>query len=308
MKRALPFLLVLFLCGCNVVPHKTVSLEQSRIITVIGIDVTENGYRVSCFEGTDLSEETEPSPERLFTIDGNTLRDATTRLFAASVHRPMADYASVILLGKELLEGDPLSALTELYDIPELPFGVPVLMAEPSAHTVLDALAKKTADLSGSIDAMLQSANRLSLPEAPTLPRFYNLLLSPHKTPTLPCLNNEDDVVALSGVGVFQHGVLTKTLTDTASKGLGVLSESVRDYPLSLDFNTTVYLRRAQVTKKKNEVHVMLYADTGAKENAEALSKAVETEIRGWINEAFNALQNTPLELSVKCRIKEMIS
>ena len=40
MKKLSVLFLSLLLCGCTIIPHKAVSLEQCRIITALGIDRT----------------------------------------------------------------------------------------------------------------------------------------------------------------------------------------------------------------------------------------------------------------------------
>lgn len=320
MKRLLFFLLPLCLCGCEAVPHKTVSLEQSMLITAIGIDAAEDGYRLTCFEGTDLSEGADPDPDAVFSIEGDTLTGALSNLRARSNRRPVLDYAGCIILGETLLESGAKQVLSELYDNPDFPYGVPLLMASDSAEAVLSALAEKTADLSGSIDAMLRSADRLSLAEAPTLPAFYNLLLSPNQDPYLPRLAEEDGVVFLDGTGVFRGEQLVSVLTGDAARGLGVLLGSARDYPLLLNRDTTVYLRRIKITQKENAVNLKLYGDTASSQDPAFLSDACVQKVEGWLESAVAALREAESDvlgrgrrqkvfdfsLAVTCRIKEL--
>lgn len=321
MKRLLLLLLPICLCGCSLIPHKTVSLEQSRIITAIGIDISENGYRLTCFEGTDLSEGAKPDPDALFTVEGDTLTGALSNLRAASNRRPVADYAGFILLGEKLLKNGAKQVISELYDNPDFPYGVPLLMALPSAENVLTALAEKTADLSGSIDAMLHSVDRLSLPEAPTLPEFYNLLLSPEQDPLLPCLSEESGAVTLTGAGVFTGETLSAVLTGDAAKGLGVLLGSARDYPLMLNRDTTVYLRRIKITENATEIRLKLYGDSADNQSAKELEEATIKKVNGWVHSAVEALKDADSDvlgrcrygapfrftLKISCRIKELV-
>ena len=317
MKTLFCLLLPFCLCGCSFIPHETVALEQSRIITALGIDLSENGYRLVCYEGADLSEESKPDPSRLFEVEGATLSGALHNLRATSHRRPVLDYAGVILLGEELAKSKTEQVLKELYDNPDFPYGTPLVLASPSASTVLKGVAKKTADLSGSIDSMLQSANQLSLPEAPTLPDFYDTLLSPTKDPYLPCLAEKDGAVSLKGAGVFSGNALSSVLTGDAAKGLGVLSGSARDYPLTISDDAIVYLRRIKITSPKNELCLKLYGDTDSTLWAESLADTATQKVSGWVSSAIEALRkanahvlDNPLPHSVKvtCRIKELIS
>lgn len=317
MKTLFCLLLPLCLCGCSFIPHETVALEQSRIITALGIDISENGYRLVCYEGADLSEESKPDPNRLFEVEGATLSGALRNLRATSHRRPVLDYAGVILLGEELAKSKTESVLKELYDNPDFPYGTPLVLASPSASTVLKGLAKKTADLSGSIDSMLQSANQLSLPEAPDLPDFYNAFLSPTKDPYLPCLAEKDGAVSLDGVGIFTGKTLSSILTGDTAKGLGVLLGSARDYPLTVSNDITVYLRRIKITSPKNELCLKLYGDTDSALWVESLADTTAQKVRRWVSSTTEALQkanahvlNVPLPRTIKvtCRIKELIS
>lgn len=320
MRKLLFLFLPLCLCGCSVIPHKTVSLEQSRIITAIGIDAESNGYRLTCFEGTDLSDGDEPNPDAIFSVEGATLNDALSNLRTTSDRRPVLDYAGTILLGENLLKSSAKQILSELYDNPDCPYGVPLLMASPSAKEVLTSLAEKTADVSGSIDAMLHSANRLSLAEAPTLPEFYNLLLSSDQDPWLPCLSEKDGAVLLSSTGVFCSGHLATILTEDAARGLGVLLGSARDYPLQINRDTIVYLRRIKITQKEDEIRLKLYADSTSKQSPKVLADAAIKQVNGWVKSAAESLKKAdsdvlgrrrrqaPFHFSLKtnCRIKEL--
>ena len=317
MKVFVCLLLPICLCGCSVIPHKTVALEQSRIITALGIDATEDGYRLICYEGTDLSEESKPDPDRLFEVEGDSLSGALHNLRATSHRRPVLDYAGAILLGEELAKSKTAPVLKELYNNPDFPYGVPLMLASPSAQAVLKGLAKKTADLSGSIDSILQSANRLSLPEAPKLPVFYNTLLAPTKDPFLPCLAEEDGTISLKGTGVFTGNALSAILKDDAAKGLGVLLGSARDYPLIVQDFSTVYLRRIKIANHETELRLKLYGDTDSTLSAETLADAASQEVKIWIDSAIEALKKAnsyvlgdkfPRKIKVFCRIKELIS
>ncbi len=314
MKRLLILLLPLLLCGCTVIPHKAVSLEQCRIITALGIDRTESGYRLTCFEGTDLSEDAEPKPDSIFTVEGDTLTGALSNMRSASDKRPVPEYAGFILLGAPLLENGAEQVLSELYDNPDFPYSVPLLLAEKDAQTVLQTLSQKTADLSGSIESMLRSADRLALPEAPTVSEFYNLLLAPDRDPYLPCLSEKDGSVALDGCGIFSGEKLVAVLKKDAARGVGVLLGSARDYPLLLNRDTTVFLRRIRIRQKGEAVELKLYGDTASNEDPDFLAEASVKKVRKWIVAALNGLnENESKVLKQKttsakliCRIKEL--
>ena len=314
MKRLLILLFPLLLCGCNLLPHKAVSLEQCRIITALGIDSTETGYRLTCFEGTDLSEGAEPKPDALFSVEGDTLTGALSNLRATSGRRPLPEYAGFILLGAPLLETGAEQVLTELYDNPDFPYSVPLLLAEKDAETVLKTISKKTADLTGSIHSMLLSADRLSLPEAPTVSEFYNLLAAPDRDPYLPCLSENDGTVALDGCGIFHGEKMVTVLKDDAARGVGVLLGSARDYPLLLNRDTTVYLRRFRIRHRGDAVELKIYGDTSSKEDPRVLADATIQKIEGWIVEALDAinqaeakvLKQTTTSAKLLCRIKEL--
>ena len=237
---------------------------------------------------------------------------------AVSVRRPVLDYAGVILLGEDLLKEDCKNVLSQLYDNPELPYAIPIIMAAPSAEKVLKTLAIKTADLSGNIDNMLRSTDRLSLPKALSLPQFYNLLLSSQKDPYLPCFSENNGDITLDGVGVFKENKLSALLKKDAALGLGILFGSAKDYPLILDENTTVYLRRTNVNLKKDEICLKLYADTTSRRPEKELEKATVKIIKDYVRSALFSLENaesdvlgvrliSPVPLKTDCRIKELI-
>lgn len=316
MKKLSVLFLSLLLCGCTIIPHKAVSLEQCRIITALGIDRTETGYRLTCFEGTDLSEGDDPNPDALFSVEGDTLTGALSNLRAVSDRRPVPDYAGFILLGLPLTENGVIQVLSELYDNPDFPYSVPVLLAEADAETVLKTIAKKTADLSGSIESMLRSADRLSLPEAPSVSEFYNLVSAPERDPCLPCLSEKDGTVTLDGCGIFRGEKLVSVLKDDAARGIGVLSGSARDYPLLLNRNTTVYLRRIRIRQQGEATELKLYGDTSSNEDSSFLAEAACKKVNGWITAALNALnqegsrvlKHKTTSAKIICRIKELNS
>lgn len=292
MKRFWIVLFPLFLCSCNALPHKTVSLEQSRIITAIGIDKSESGYRLTCYEGTDLSEEDTPREDAVLVVDGETLSDALIHLKTVSNLSPLLDYAGYILLGEDLLKDGVLQPLSELYAHPEFPGAVPLLMATPSAQQVLSTLSKNSGDVSGILEATCRSSEQFSLVAPLSLPEFYNKVLSPNEDAYLPCFLKTEDTVIHSGTGVFCGEYLSAVLKEEEARGLGILLEQCQDSEWFFNADTTVYLRRAQTQLKKDQICIKLYADTASSQESHLLSQAVSQEVTDQVGAAITALSN----------------
>lgn len=242
-------LVLSLLTGCSAIG--SFELGDRLIIEAIGIDSTENGFEVTVLalntqqSGAANSTETPDGVAKIFSAKGQTLASAFAEIDLISGQVPLYSQARVIILGRELTENMPMSALN--YFVREYTTRDDILLAaaQTSAKQIISIHLGDNVLSSKVIHSMLQSGavNGMTVPMP--MYRFISKLLNDTDAAVLPLLQvikKEDEKnpsLQINGSLLFAKDNSTVTLNNEQTKGFLFADNKFKSGSIEFEYNNS---------------------------------------------------------------------
>jgi len=257
--------IVLLFTGCS--QDTSTELSNRLIIEAIGIDSDENGYKVSVLALNTLqtgSAGSTDSPDgiaKVFTAKGNSIADAFAQIDLISAQIPLYSQARVLLIGKEVAENQPLSALNFFIREYTTRDDIPVAVAETTANKIITADLGKNLLVSKVIDNLLSSGIRNGQTVRVPLYSFISRLLNKTDAAYLPVLKVEKNAqkkneLRSAGVALFANDNYTATLKAATMDGFLYANNLVDSALLEIEYkdkNISLSVRKIKTKTKINK-------------------------------------------------------
>ena len=255
---------LLLFSGCS----QSVSTELSNrlIIEAIGIDTDDDGYKVSILAlntlqtGSAGSTESPDGITKVFTAKGNSIADAFSQIDLISAQIPLYSQARVLIIGREVAENQPLSALNFFIREYTTRDDIPVAMAATTANKIITADLGKNLLVSKVIDNLLSSGTRNGQTVTVPLHLFASGLLNETDAAYLPVLQIEKneqkkDEISSAGIAVFANDSYTATLNGHTMNGFLLANNLVDSILLEIEYNNKNIALAVRKIKTKTKIH-----------------------------------------------------
>lgn len=190
MKKLILILFFIFIC-CGCYNYK--ELNDLAITSAIGIDKTDDGYKVTAQvvntqkEGTDNNSSADPKIV-VYEHTSKTVQEAVRYMVLESPKRLYPNHMQVIVIGEAVAKDGILEALDIFFRDSELQKNFYVLISKDvSANQILKTLTPVDSIVSLSIKKSLESdSSYLGITELVTYDELINTYLNPNKEISLP--------------------------------------------------------------------------------------------------------------------------
>ncbi len=252
--------ITLLFSGCA--SGATTELSNRLIIEAIGIDAAENGYKVSILALNTLqtgSAGSTDSPDgitKVFTANGTSVADAFAQIDLLSSQIPLYSQARVLIIGKDIAENEPLSALNFFIREYTTRDDIPIVMAEKTANEIISADLGKNMMVSKVIDNLLTSGKRNGKTVLVPLYSFISHLLNKTDTAFLPILKTEEneqkkEAIYAAGIALFANNNYTATITGSIMQGFLYANNLIDSALLEIDYNEQLVSLAVRKSKAK---------------------------------------------------------
>ena len=230
MKK-LCLLLCLLLCFTGCSPGGGTELSDRLIIEAVGIDSTENGYRITALAlhtqqtGSANSTETPDGIGKIYTAEDESIAGAFGQLNLLSGMVPLYSQARVLVLGREIAENEPMQALNFFIRNFTIRDNILLAVADTTAQDLVGIDLGKNQLASILMRNILETGKNNGLTVAVPLYRFVNQMLAETDSAFLPIFKvrknaQEKEEIQAAGIALFSKDSFTLTLEQTQLRGL----------------------------------------------------------------------------------------
>lgn len=250
MKKLILILFFIFIC-CGCYNYK--ELNDLAITSAIGIDKTDDGYKVTAQvvntqkEGTDNNSSADPKIV-VYEHTSKTVQEAVRYMVLESPKRLYPNHMQVIVIGEAVAKDGILEALDIFFRDSELQKNFYVLISKDvSANQILKTLTPVDSIVSSSIKKSLESdSSYLGITELVTYDELINTYLNPNKEISLPSvtltgkIKGSDKIeniekadsstkVVLSQMAIFKDDKMIGYLDDKQSIALSFIKGKINN-------------------------------------------------------------------------------
>lgn len=218
IRRAALFLaLTLLMTGC----WSRTEINELVFPLAIGIDRTENGYRMT------IQVASPPKGEQggaggfwLQQTERPTVDEAAHILQLQSGSRPHWSHLALVVFGRSLAEEGVAPVLDYLVRVLELRETAMIAVAHGNASDVLAGRLAGQSIPGVGFQALLKSAFQAAMQPAISIAKFAGMLMQPGRDPYAAMVRvKEDGTIFFTGMAVFQHDRLVRVLDDKETRG-----------------------------------------------------------------------------------------
>ncbi len=256
--------MILFLTGCS--QEVSTELSNRLIIEAIGIDTDAAGYKVSVLAlntmqtGSAGSTDAPDGIAKVFTATGSSIAEAFSQLDLVSTQIPLYSQARVLILGKEVAENQPLSALNFFMREYTIRDDIPVAVSEATANKIITAEPGKSELVSKIIDNLLTSGARNGQTVNVPLYSFISCLLNETDAAYLPVLKVEKNVqnkdeIRSAGIALFANENYTATLNGATMEGFLYANNLIDSILLEIEYQNQDIALAVRKIKAKTKIN-----------------------------------------------------
>lgn len=303
--------MILLLSGCS--QSTSTEISNRLIIEAIGIDTDDAGYKVSILAlntmqtGSAGSTEAPDGISKVFTATGNSIAEAFSQLDLVSTQIPLYSQARVLIIGKDVADNQPLSALNFFIREYTTRDDIPVAVSETTANSIITADNGKSALVSKIIDNLLSSGSRNGQTVKVPLYSFISCLLNETDAAYLPVLkvekNEQDkDEIHAAGIAIFANENYTATLNGSTMEGFLYANNLTDSILLEFEHNNKNIALAVRKIKTKIKTDKTNPAEFSIK-----ISFSCDIVERNSFQQAFNEQDITQIKLLAEEKIKKYI-
>ncbi|MBQ6863568.1 MAG: Ger(x)C family spore germination protein [Clostridia bacterium] len=247
MKRLIIIMVSLvFFSGCSNI--SAAELGDRLIIEAIGIDTSEDGFEITVLalntqqSGSANSTDTPDGVAKTYSAKGKTLASAFAAIDLISGQIPLYSQARVIILGKELTQNAPMTALN--YFIREYTTRDDILLAaaESTAKQIININLGNNVLASKIIHSVLQSGSFNGMTVTMPMYKFISNLLNETDAAILPIVKiTKDEETKTESIGIegsllFAAQNSNAVLDNEQTKGLLIANDKFDSGPIEIDY------------------------------------------------------------------------
>ncbi len=303
--------MILLLSGCS--QSTSTEISNRLIIEAIGIDTDDAGYKVSILAlntmqtGSAGSTEAPDGIAKVFTATGNSIAEAFSQLDLVSTQIPLYSQARVLIIGKDVADNQPLSALNFFIREYTTRDDIPVAVSETTANRIITADTGKSALVSKIIDNLLSSGSRNGQTVKVPLYSFISCLLNETDAAYLPVLkvekNEQDkDEIHAAGIAIFANKNYTATLNGSTMEGFLYANNLTDSILLEIEYNNKNIALAVRKIKTKIKTDKTNPAAFSIK-----VSFSCDIVEQNSFQQAFNEQDITQIKLLAEEKIKKYI-
>lgn len=247
MKRLIIIMVSLvFFSGCSNI--SAAELGDRLIIEAIGIDSSEEGFEITVLalntqqSGSANSTDTPDGVAKTYSAKGKTLASAFAAIDLISGQIPLYSQARVIILGKELTQNAPMTALN--YFIREYTTRDDILLAaaESTAKQIININLGNNVLASKTIHSVLQSGSFNGMTVTMPMYKFISNLLNETDAAILPIIKitkdkeTKTESIGIEGSLLFAAQNSNAVLDNEQTKGLLIANDKFDSGPIEIDY------------------------------------------------------------------------
>lgn len=275
MKKLILILFFIFIC-CGCYNYK--ELNDLAITSAIGIDKSDNGYKVTAQvvntqkEGTDNNSSSDPKII-VYEHTSKTVQEAVRYMVLESPKRLYPNHMQVIIISEDVAKDGILESLDLFFRDSELQKNFYVLISKDvSANQILKTLTPADSIVSSNIKKSLESdSSYLGITELVTYDELINTYLNPNKEISLPSVtlkgkkkgsdkidnieqSDSSTKVVLSQMAIFKDDKMIGYLDDKQSIALSFIKGKINNTIIKYKCNGGYVV--VETTNSKSSINV----------------------------------------------------
>ncbi len=308
-KSVLKFLILIpllfILSACSFV--EIVEIDDRLIITALGIDVTDEGYKITVqalntsgkASGNSSSQGAggaSPTTQH-FSVSGKTVGDALVQIYTVTGFKPLFSQARILVLGKRAAE-EKLSQSLDFF-LREYATRTDILLAVSlsTAKEVVSASFGESVIGAKELENAVRSGEYTSKSVIVPLYKFVNLISGETDCAYCPIIGieknefSENMIAFVSGTALFYDNKLQTVINSEDTLGLMLLTNQAKGAAIPVETPNGTYT--LGIVSAKTKIKPMIEEDTAHF----TIGTSIRCDIVEYENDDFSVISEEDIEL-----------